>query len=67
MKIQGGIMSSKKVKKQNINSGKARKSENEPKKLNSRQAKQKRNMYIAIAALSVMVLSTIAGSVMSLF
>ena len=60
-------MASKKVKKQNINAGKSRKIENEPKKLNSRQAKQKRNMYIAIAALSVMVLSTIAGSVMSLF
>ena len=49
------------------NAGKSRKIENEPKKLNSRQARQKRNMYIAIAALSVMVLSTIAGSVMSLF
>jgi hypothetical protein len=60
-------MASKKVKKQNINAGKSRNTENEPKKLNSRQARQKRNMYIAIAALSVMVLSTIAGSVMSLF
>ena len=49
-------MASKKVKKQNINSGKARKTEDEPKKLNSRQARQRRNMYIAIAALSVMVM-----------
>ncbi|SKC53924.1 hypothetical protein SAMN02745115_01364 [[Eubacterium] yurii] len=60
-------MSSKNVKKQNINSGRARKTGDEPKKLNNRQARQRRNMYIAIAALSVMVISTIAGTVMSLF
>ena len=60
-------MSSKNVKKQNINSARARKNQDEPKKLNSRQARQRRNMYIAIAALSVMVISTIAGTVMSLF
>ena len=60
-------MSSKNVKKQNINSGRARKTGDVPKKLNNRQARQKRNMYIAIAALSVMVISTIAGTVMSLF
>ena len=60
-------MASKKVKKQNINSGRARKTEDGPKMPNSRQARQKRNMYIAIAALSVMVISTIAGTVMSLF
>lgn len=60
-------MSSKNVKKQNINSGRARKIGDEPKKLNNRQARQRRNMYIAIAALSVMVISTIAGTVMSLF
>ena len=60
-------MSSKNVKKQNINSGRARNTGDEPKKLNNRQARQRRNMYIAIAALSVMVISTIAGTVMSLF
>ena len=60
-------MSSKNVKKQNINSGRARKTGDKPKKLNNRQARQRRNMYIAIAALSVMVISTIAGTVMSLF
>lgn len=60
-------MASKKVKKQDINSAKARKNQDEPKKLNNRQARQRRNMYIAIAALSVMVISTIAGTVMSLF